>query len=347
MFLDLETNDQINQVVPVCFSDNCEKSDIVIYASGEEQAYFLNVSFRDPSKNTWGFVKPNGGRYTDVITLRASDFNNDGYVDILATLQVKTGHEQKTKTFLLENVPCQQQPCKLKRTFEVKWDALSPNNDNAVMGTFFDFMQDGIMDVIFVKLINKKYSISAFKNSLDYDANFIKVMVISGITNTKIEMPVPSLLGTKRFFSSNLPGPKVRYQTTTQDGNRQAGQSTQLPQSAHFALYLPYTIFGLGRTPNFVEDLQVGMFNVTKQLSPIIPNSQLVVIIPDVYTTNPARWRAQLFVTPSKVIWQTVGALAGTCLVIAAIIGVLHWKERREDKIEKLQEAHRFHFDAM
>ena len=35
--------------------------------------------------------------------------------------------------------------------------------------------------------------------------------------------------------------------------------AAQLSQSAYFALQCPYTVFGLGRTPNFVDDLAVGM----------------------------------------------------------------------------------------
>jgi len=33
----------------------------------------------------------------------------------------------------------------------------------------------------------------------------------------------------------------------------------QLSQSAHFALQLPYVMFGLGQTPNFVEEVGVGI----------------------------------------------------------------------------------------
>ena len=37
----------------------------------------------------------------------------------------------------------------------------------------------------------------------------------------------------------------------------QVSMAGQLSQSAHMALQLPYTIFGLGRNWNFVEFLQV------------------------------------------------------------------------------------------
>lgn len=35
--------------------------------------------------------------------------------------------------------------------------------------------------------------------------------------------------------------------------------ASQLSQTAHYALQLPYTVFGLGQTPNFVETIRVGI----------------------------------------------------------------------------------------
>ena len=35
--------------------------------------------------------------------------------------------------------------------------------------------------------------------------------------------------------------------------------AAQLSQSAYFALQCPYTVFGLGQTPNFVDELAVGL----------------------------------------------------------------------------------------
>lgn len=62
--------------------------------------------------------------------------------------------------------------------------------------------------------------------------------------------------------------------------------ATQLSQSSHMSLQLPYTIFGLGATPNFVEELKVGFLalsnnynikGIGKEWRQIIPNSQLVI----------------------------------------------------------------------
>lgn len=44
---------------------------------------------------------------------------------------------------------------------------------------------------------------------------------------------------------------------------------------------------------------------------------------------------------------DTLAVLLATCAAVAIAIVVLHCMERREDRQEKIQEAHRFHFDAM
>lgn len=140
-------------------------------------------------------------------------------------------------------------------------------------------------------------------------------------------------------------GPRIAYYTTKQDGDPQKSASVQIPQSAYFSLHLPFTIFGLGRTPNFVDSLTVGLSNRTRTWTQLIPNSQMVVVPwpPE----EPSKWKAQLFVTPSKLIWMSVISLSATCAVIMLIILVLHIKELREDKLERNSETERLHFNAM
>ncbi|KAF7485542.1 Hypothetical predicted protein [Marmota monax] len=126
----------------------------------------------------------------------------------------------------------------------------------------------------------------------------------------------------------------------------------QLSQSAHLALQLPYNVLGLGRSANFLDHLYVGIprpsgeTSVRKQeWTAIIPNSQLIVIP---YPHNvPRSWSAKLYLTPSNIVLLTAIALIGVCVFILAIIGILHWQEKKADDREKRQEAHRFHFDAM
>ncbi|KAI5729771.1 hypothetical protein M8J76_006465 [Diaphorina citri] len=346
LFLDMELEGKVDHVLPVCFDDinrptgqHCTNGTIFVYSN--DMWHDLMTNFYDGKKAKWGFAM-NGRLYTDTITVRGGDFNMDGYPDLLVTL----GSADMTRVCFLENVPCITNCDKFGRDFIVRWEALTPMNNNTVLGVFYDLLQDGILDVILVnELPDKKHAVSAFKNNLDYDANFVKVMVITAIQSDQLP-PLHGPLGKhRRTPGTNLPGPKISYKTSTPEGYPRVAVSTQLPQSAHFALGLPYTIFGLGRTPNFIETLGVGMWNKTRAWGFLIPNSQMVVIpFPQ---NSPDQWKAQLFVTPSKLILQSVLALVCTCLLIVSIIGVLYFKERREDKIERLREAHRFHFDAM
>jgi len=322
LFLDLELTGKMYHLLPVCF-DNfrdcypCTNSTLFAYVN--EKWHNLNPVLKDSIGQVWGFYRCSNLPYTDTVTIRGGDFNMDGYPDILATLSTKNS---QSKVFLLENV--QSLSGSLSRTYAIHGDALAPMNNDTIMGAFYDLYQDGILDVI----LYGSNRVQAFRNTLDYDANFVKVMVLTGTDR-----------------GGNLPGPSISYRTITQEGDPRAAVTAQLPQSAHFSLGLPYTIFGLGRTPNFVDILMVGLAAKSKAWTQIIPNSQMVVI--PYPLDQPSKWRAQLFITPSKMILLSVVALTGTCALIIGIIGALYWKERREDRIEKLQEAHRFHFDAM
>lgn len=101
----------------------------------------------------------------------------------------------------------------------------------------------------------------------------------------------------------------------------------------------------IGRTANFLDSLTVGLSGRNRTWTQVIPNSQMVVV--PWPPNDPSQWKAQLFVTPSKLIWMSVISLGATCVVITIIILILHVKERRMDQFEKLQESQPFHFDAM
>lgn len=342
IFLDIELTGIITHISPVCFDSECLNSTILAYVNGG--FHDLQIDFKDDMNQMWKFIKPKRKPdeiYQNTITLRGGDFNLDGYPDLLVTLTTIANNDN-TQTFLMENVACNHCPDGLTRTFEVRWRAFAPFANGTVVGAFYDFYQDGILDVIFVeKYMNSKSKPLAFRNTLDYDANFVKVIVLTGLTNRHAPTKLTPLGRKKRTYGTNLPGPRIAYYTTKPDGDKQESTSVQIPQSAYFSLHLPYTIFGLGRTPNFVDKLTVGLSHQNRTWTQLIPNSQMVVVPwpPD----EPSRWKAQLFVTPSKLIWMSVLSLSATCVVIMLIILVLHIKERREDKFERLQETERFH----
>ena len=198
VFLDVELKGIMNQLLPMCFDRKCINSTIVVHAGNH--FHDLQVNFKDNDNVQWGFIVPEPSEiYTNAISLRGGDFNMDGYPDLLATLARSSGQRQ---TFLLENVPCERTCGQLSRTFVVRWKALAPFTEGTVMGTFYDFYQDGVLDVIMIEKLKNNYKMVAFRNSLDYDANFVKVIALTGLMNSASQMKISPFGRKKRTYGN-------------------------------------------------------------------------------------------------------------------------------------------------
>lgn len=342
-FGDMNSDGALEKILPVCKDPGCLSSSIMVWDEKKENWEELFSDFQRGNV-TWGF-RPLGKttleKSTFPITLRMADFNMDGYPDFLGIVQSKVTNV--SKAILLTNVECSS--CSLGRTLHADWNIADLDHlNNIQMATFYDIFQNGKMDILLISQNKDKWQINAIENIFSYDAYFIKVLVLNGLCYIDCaDGNIP--------YGTNHPGSFIKYYTTKSDGSKRRSSAVQLHQSAYFSLQLPYSVLGLGETPNFVDKLYVTIpgFSNDKirqhEWNQIIPNSQMVVIPhpPD----NPKKWINKLFVTPSRLVILTLLALVGTCVVICIIIGFLHWKEKREDRREKLQEAHRFHFDAM
>lgn len=157
IFLDIELNGNIAQVLPVCFDRACHMSAILAYVNGE---YFnLDIAFNEDRIQNWQFIPPDSAQhsiYQNTITLRGGDFNLDGYPDMLVTLQTASG--KRIRTVLMENVAYQDDGDKtpLKRTFVIRWNAFAPYSDGTVVGAFYDFYQVIFLDIFFLFFINSQ-----------------------------------------------------------------------------------------------------------------------------------------------------------------------------------------------
>jgi len=314
----------------------------------------LNKSYKG---KRWSFYHPENEYhtleldfYSKYLSLRVGDYNLDGYPDLIAAMN---DNEQELtsdkRSVIFENVPCvvkENSPCPFPRTFKLNFEAMAQYS-GVVVATFFDIKEDGLIDVLLVRKANNdthpgkgKYTINAFQNSPDYDANFMKVMVLTG-------RPCPKCPNTGDIPYGNLiPGPVIKYQTTTQAGLKQTAVAAQMYRSAHMPMDLPYTIFGIGHSPNFVEVLKISVSprkdDVREHGWPqIIPNSQIIVIPSP--AEQPKFWKAKLFLTPSRAVLNTFGVLVAFCLFVSALVILLQVKERREDRLERTQETYPFH----
>ncbi|XP_054856533.1 T-cell immunomodulatory protein [Eublepharis macularius] len=347
VFADFDGDGQTEHLLPACDDEACQKS--VIYLSKPRSGEWFPVLQDFTYKGTlWGFVQynPTPAEFSVPITLHIGDYNMDGYPDALAILKNTSGSNQQA--FLLENVPCNNASCRsVRRMFKVHWDLSDLNQiEGAVVATFFDIYEDGILDIVVLSKSSKSdLAIHTLKNNFEADAYFVKVIVLSGLCSNDCPQK-------RTPFGVNQPGPYIKYTTVDANGYLKNGSAGQLSQSAHFSLQLPYNVLGLGRSANFLDHLYVGIpcppggkSTRKQEWTAIIPNSQLIVIP---YPQDmPRSWSAKLYLTPSNIVLLTAIALIGVCVFILAIIGILHWQEKKADDREKRQEAHRFHFDAM
>ncbi|XP_030582043.1 T-cell immunomodulatory protein [Archocentrus centrarchus] len=342
-FVDFDGDGYQDHLLPACLDENCQLSAIYLAKSGSKEWIKVLSDFKR-KETVWGFVP---GISSQPLTLHLGDYNLDGFPDALVVLRNTSGSDQQA--FLLENVPCNLDTCSsVGRMFHIHWDQSDLGAiQNAVMATFFDIYEDGILDMLVQSQAEGKNDlrIHALKNNFEADAYFVKVMVLSGLCSNDCPEGV-------KPFGVNQPGPYVMYTTVDSNGYLKNASAGQLSQSAYFSLQLPYTVLGLGRSANFLDHLFVGIprqpgeTDIRKQeWTAIIPNSQLIVMpFPH---NSPRSWSAKLYLTPSNSVLLTAIALIGVCVFILVIIGILHWQEKKADDREKRQEAHRFHFDAM
>ncbi|XP_019935831.2 T-cell immunomodulatory protein [Paralichthys olivaceus] len=342
-FVDFDGDGIQDHLLPVCLDNACQRSAIYLAKSGSQEWVPILSDFQQ-RETVWSFVP---GSLSQPLALHLGDYNLDGFPDALVVLRNTSGSGQQA--FLLENVPCNNVSChSVGRMFHIHWDQSDLGAiQNAIMATFFDIYEDGILDMLVLSQTTGKNDliVHALKNNFEADAYFVKVMVLSGLCSNRCPEDV-------KPFGVNQPGPYVMYTTMDSKGYLKTASAGQLSQSAHFSLQLPYTVLGLGRSANFLDHLLVGIPRRPgekdirmQEWTAIIPNSQLIVIpFPH---DQPRSWSAKLYLTPSNSVLLTAIALIGVCVFILVIIGILHWKEKKADDREKRQEAHRFHFDAM
>ncbi|XP_057569026.1 T-cell immunomodulatory protein isoform X2 [Hippopotamus amphibius kiboko] len=185
-FADFDGDGNMDHLLPGCEDKNCQKSAIYLARSRTKQ--WIPVLQDFSNKGTlWGFVpfvhEQQPPEIPIPITLHIGDYNMDGYPDALAILKNTSGSNQQA--FLLENVPCNNASCEgAHRMFKVYWELMDLNQiRNAVVATFFDIYEDGILDIIVLSkgYTKNDFAIHTLKNNFEADAYFVKVIVLSGL----------------------------------------------------------------------------------------------------------------------------------------------------------------------
>jgi len=352
-FLDINSDGIIDHLIPVCHDSDCDNSAIVML--DEYKWVEVATGFHSPKddKITYGFFVDDMKiqQFHFPMTLRQADFNGDGYPD-LVTLMKPSDEGDPIVVVLFNHLSNSTLP---GRTFNA-WPAPKPypNSRRPLLVSFFDAFEDGKPDLLMSTIDKKnpdKIYIDLLINTFMDDACFLKVMVASGLcyddcsgvkgpnSTPTFEPGGENVLVKGVAYGTNQPGPTICHELVDTEGKRRRGCGGQLTQSAFFPLQMPYIIFGLGSTPNFVDMLTATIPIPNSTITPrtrswtqIVPDAQVVLIPYPI--DDPSQWRSKLFLTPSDMVLSTLITLATICILLIIVIAFLHRKEILEDIAE-------------
>ncbi|RWS02875.1 T-cell immunomodulatory protein-like protein, partial [Dinothrombium tinctorium] len=337
-FFDIDSDGTIDHLMPACDDHKCLL--LVWRTPSWVMIAELFQNFDNSSAPLLFVTERKFGPFVFPLKLRHADVDGDGFPDLIALMT--SLRLQRPLVVILQNVFSSNS---FGRTFVPRWN-IRPDlteNNHAVVATFFDLKEDGRPDVLIAYKNDEKdtrFKIASDFNTQMTDACFLKVLVTSGLCygHCPPEQSSPMDPASNTIpYGTNQAGPLIIYESVDTEGYKRRGAAGQLSQSADFSLQMPYTIFGLGQQPNFVDNLTASIPSGTQapryQSWPqIIPDSQ-VVVIP--YPPNdPRQWRHKLFITPSDIVISTLITLTSICCLLVLIIAVLHRKEVLEDLAE-------------
>ncbi|KAI1320696.1 hypothetical protein EDD11_010230 [Mortierella claussenii] len=335
------------------------------------------------------------------VAVHVGDYNLDGYPDLLVVSGTPGDNSRPSSATLLRSVLCStgDDTClpsavAAKRRSFVKVtegaDALNLIQDVRA-AAFLDLDEDGTVDIMLLRnsAVQQQAAgraITMIHNNYFNDAFFLKTLASNGVSPTWSgpRDVRPAKVGAKPF-GVNYPGATFKFTVLDTSGIKRANQVAQYPSSTYLNLALPYSLFGLGRTNNYVEELFVGVTRDQKEhfttYAGVIPNSQLIIIpyqveddsrpapgsvveggtagggagagVGDNVSTlaenrgGPSEWTLELYIRPGDYVPWVFVVLATAIAILAGVVVGLNWMEKREDERERKKALHIINFDAL
>jgi len=309
---------------------------------------FINKETRE--EYTWTIEKKKFGKKRFFrhphypLTFHAGDYNLDGYVDLLIPLIDDHG---EIRMSMWEN--------NADGSFDIcsgsSFDPLN-NIPNSFAATFLDLFDHGSNDILVIADmgLNSSNSENEFKiyglyNNFQNDAFFLKTLGLNGVCASWCDEEGVDKFPDPKPYGVSFAGPVFKFSVTDMSGKKHVRQGSQLSQSSYLSLETPYTIFGLGRTSNYIETFFYGlpakMDNYYHKWICVIPNSQLVAIP---YGQD---WTLELYINPSGLTLWVLISVVSCLFFLAVVIALFHWREKREDHIQKKEKNYLFSFSAL
>ncbi|KAJ2807817.1 hypothetical protein H4R21_000328 [Coemansia helicoidea] len=273
--------------------------------------------------------------------VKLGDLNLDGFPDMAVVTQRGSG---QARVRLLRSEPCDS--CTVggdkllsRRQFAAVTDGVAALEQfkNVQDVALFDLDGTGTLDLlVHYRDGSGARRASAVYNNFFTDAFFIKATVCP-----------TSVDGDTRLYTGYYAGPSFKYLLVSDAGRKHVAQAAQVPQTAHRALYTPYTVIGIGRTNNYIEDFSVGSTGALgrqqRSFEGLIPNSQ-VVVFP---RNTTADWRLELYMNRSESTPYILATLLAAMVALAITVVALGALERKADRREKQRALHSINFDAL
>uniref|UniRef100_A0A7E5A044 T-cell immunomodulatory protein n=1 Tax=Panagrellus redivivus TaxID=6233 RepID=A0A7E5A044_PANRE len=341
---DFDGDGLIDILVPVCRDKECHYVEKILIFSTKSGWVYIQLDLKDSQLVVDQDLLIGG------TVFRVGDFTLDGYPDLIAVASKANG----LVPVIFENVEYSGNT-NFSRKFEMMVSPKTPQlvipsemyNSVVRMATFFDLKEDGNLDILVEYKVETSVRYDFIKCDDKGDTTFLKAQIFSNVCTRHCKNSTPSEIG------SGIPwhGACAAFTMPDTSGNTRRSLQCQLPQTSQRALHSPYLLFGLGRSPNFIDEVRLGSprvhdsrGNQQSALKQIVPNSRIFVVPPE---GDGIHWQSRLYITPSQLIIQSVAVLISVCIILIVLIFVLHYRERQQDRRERQAQLHRFHFDAM
>lgn len=336
-FADIDYDGKLEHLIPVCLQNassfvECETPGIMMFNDDDlkwTNILFVNGTFGQKFNRTLTFVETTCYDYIQLpVTLHGADINYDGFTDIVTVLLDK--EQNKTVgAIILNRLDSKTQ----KRIFDLEW--IGEYENNVILISVFDIFNNGRSNLIMTtrNSTSNELKLEVYDYYVEKSLyfSFLRVNILSGLCSDKY----PSEYNCSHLpYGSSPPGANVCFQGSFPGQYSCLAQSSQ---TAHFSLQPPYMIFGLGDVLNVINDLNIAIpnGNQTERIhkwNDIIPGSKLVIVP---YKPNEMNiWEIRVFINMSIYSMFALLFLLVLCLILILAIIILHFREKREDRID-------------
>lgn len=300
------------------------------------------------------------------IAMGVGDYDLDSYSDLVVVVgnRLRPHLPEENHAVILRSIPCtaglcQEDQVKIRRrTLQaVTRQVTALTEIGGVVGVAFADWQVMGPPGFIVNFVEKENGTSgklimhaaSIKNEINQDAFSLRAETLNGVCPAPCRA-TSSGSRAERPLAVNYVGANYLFSYVDEQGLRQVRAGTQLVQTMNNALLSPTSLFGLGRTSNFIHTIEVALtgrfYSECSYGKPnIFPNSEILFIPP--HADSGSQWRAELQIHPAEYILYVIGSVSVALIVLAAITAVFKWQEMREDEAERKRATHLINFDAL